>query len=66
MKKNNTKVYYTPIQLKLPVDFEKIIEIDDPVYSFNEVMVHIDLQKYFVYYTTFSGEIKGHNFKQLI
>ena len=48
MKNNNTKVYYTPIQLKLPVDFEKIIEIDDPVYSFNEVMDHIDLQKYFV------------------
>ena len=48
MKNNNTKVYYTPIQLKLPVDFEKIIEIDDPVYSFNEVMNHIDLQKYFV------------------
>ena len=48
MKKNNTKVYYTPIQLKLPVDFEKIIEIDDSVYTFNEVMNHIDLQKYFV------------------
>ena len=48
MKKNNTKVYYTPIQLKLPVDFEKIIEIDDSVYTFNEVMDHIDLQKYFV------------------
>ena len=48
MKKNITEVYYTPIQLKLPVDFEKIIEIDDPVYSFNEVMNHIDLQKYFV------------------
>ena len=48
MKKNITEVYYTPIQLKLPVDFEKIIEIDDPVYSFNEVMDHIDLQKYFV------------------
>lgn len=48
MKKNITEVYYTPIQLKLPVDFEKIIEIDDAVYSFNEVMDHIDLQKYFV------------------
>ena len=47
-KNNNTEVYYTPIQLKLPVDFEKIIEIDDPVYTFNEVMDHIDLQKYFV------------------
>ena len=22
-----------------------MIEMDDPVYSFNEVMVHIDLQK---------------------
>ncbi len=44
MKKNITEVYYTPIQLKLPVDFEKIIEIDDPVYTFNEVMDHIDLQ----------------------
>lgn len=48
MKNNNTKVYYTPIQLKLPVDFEKIIEVDDSVYTFNEVMDHIDLQKYFV------------------
>ena len=48
MKKNITKVYYTPIQLKLPVDFEKIIEVDDSVYTFNEVMDHIDLQKYFV------------------
>ena len=48
MKKNNTKVYSTPIQLKLPVDLERIIKINDPVYSFSEVMAHIDLQKYFV------------------
>lgn len=41
-------VYSTPIQLKLPVDLEKIIKINDPVYSFSEVMAHIDLQKYFV------------------
>ena len=53
MKKNNTKVYSTPIQLKLPVDLERIIKINDPVYSFSEVMAHIDLQKYFV-------EKKGH------
>ena len=39
---------YTPIQLKLPVALERIIKINDPVYSFSEVMVHIDLQKYFV------------------
>lgn len=45
MKTTNT--YYTPIQLKLPVDIEKIIEINDPVYAFNEVVAHIDLNRYF-------------------
>lgn len=39
---------YTPIQLKLPVDMERIIEINDSVYAFNEVLSHIDLKKYFV------------------
>ena len=39
---------YTPIQLKLPVDMERIIEINDSVYTFNEVVSHIDLKKYFV------------------
>ena len=53
MKNHNTKVYSTPIQLKLPVDLERIIKINDTVYSFSEVMAHIDLQKYFV-------EKKGH------
>ena len=48
MKNQNTKKYYTPIQLKLPVDMERIIKISDPVYSFNEVMDHIDQNKYFV------------------
>jgi transposase len=48
-----TDMNYTPIQLKLPVDLGKIIKINDPVYSFSEVMAHIDLQKYFV-------EQKGH------
>ena len=48
MKNHNTKVYSTPIQLKLPVDLERIIKINDPVYSFSEVMAHIDLKKYFV------------------
>lgn len=48
---NSYKLYhnhYTPIQLKIPVDFEKIIEISDPIYTFNEIMEQIDLQKYFV------------------
>ncbi len=48
MKNHKTKNYYTPIQLKLPVDIERIIKINDPVYSFSDVMAHIDLQKYFV------------------
>ena len=39
---------YTPIQMKFPVDLEKIIEISDPIYTFNEIMEQIDLQKYFV------------------
>lgn len=48
MNQNNTVDYSTPIQLKLPVDLERIIKINDAVYSFSEVMVHIDPQKYFV------------------
>ncbi len=46
--KNQSQEYYTPIQLKMPVDMERMIEVDDPVYSFNEVLCHIDLKKYFV------------------
>ncbi len=30
------------------MDLEKIIKINDPIYSFTDVMAHIDLQKYFV------------------
>lgn len=43
-----TDNYYTPIQLKLPVDFGKIIDITDPVYTFMEVMNRIDLKRYIV------------------
>ena len=45
---NNHDEYYTPIQMKIPVDLEKIIEISDPIYTFNEIMEQIDLYKYFV------------------
>lgn len=45
---NKSKNYSTPRQLKLPLDLEKIIDISDPVYTFCEVMDHIDLNKYFV------------------
>ena len=48
MKTNiNHGEYYTPIQMKFPVDLEKIIEISDPIYTFNEIMEQIDLYKYF-------------------
>ena len=33
--------------MKIPVDLEKIIEISDPIYTFNEIMEQIDLYKYF-------------------
>ena len=39
---------YTTRQLKLPLEIEKLIDISDPVYTFCEVMDHIDLSKYFV------------------
>ena len=41
-------VYYTPIQMKIPVDLEKIIKISDPIYTFNEIMDKVDLRKYLV------------------
>ena len=42
--KNQSQEYYTSIQPKMPVDMERLIEVDDPVYSFNEVLRHIDLK----------------------
>ena len=49
MKKNlNTNNYYTPKQLKLPIEIEKIIEFSDPVYSFCEIVDQIDLSQFFV------------------
>lgn len=49
MQKNKLyQGYYTPKQLKLPLDLEKIIDISDPVYTFCDVMDHIDLTPYFV------------------
>lgn len=40
--------YSTTKQLKLPLDLERIIDISDPVYTFCDVIDHIDLKKYFV------------------
>ena len=46
--KQNTNGNYTIRQLKLPLEIEKLIDISDPVYTFCEVMDHIDLSRYFV------------------
>ncbi|MGI6500706.1 MAG: transposase [Anaerostipes sp.] len=48
LKNNITNDNYTVRQLKLPLEIEKIIDISDPVYTFCEVMDHIDLSRYFV------------------
>ena len=45
---NITNDNYTPRQLKLSLEIEKLIDISDPVYTFCEVMDHIDLSRYFV------------------
>lgn len=45
---NSTNDNFTPRQLKLPLDIEKLIDVSDPVYTFCEVMDHIDLSRYFV------------------
>ena len=44
----NTKDNYTSRQLKLPLEIEIIIDVSDPVYTFCEIMDHIDLSRYFV------------------
>ena len=44
LKTNNNS---TLKQLKLPLVLEKIIDISDPVYTFCDVMDHIDLTPYF-------------------
>ena len=46
--KTEPQWYCTPYQVKLPVEIEKIIEISDSVYTFSEVMEHIDLNEYLV------------------
>lgn len=47
MKTINRNNHYTPIQMRIQVDLEKIIENSDPIYTFNEIMEQIDLCKYF-------------------
>ncbi len=44
--KNISQEYFNTYQLKMPLEISKIIEISDPVYTFSEVLNHIDLKKY--------------------
>lgn len=41
-----TNEYFTPIQLRLPLDLETSISFDDPIYTFDEVMKGCNLEKY--------------------
>ena len=43
-----SQTYDTPYQLKLPLELSAIIETTDSVYTFCEVINHIDLNKYIV------------------
>lgn len=45
---NKTNDNYTVRQLKLPLEIKKLIDISNPVYTFCEVMDHINLSVYFV------------------
>lgn len=44
---NTITEYFIPYQLKLPLEISVLIDVDDPIYTFNEVMNHIDLKSYF-------------------
>ncbi len=52
---------YTTIQLQLPLILTEIISIDDPVYTFDEVMKGIDLNKYLVTDKSDNRGRKGYN-----
>ena len=44
---NTITEYFIPYQLKLPLEISVLIDVDDPIYSFSEVMNHVDLKSYF-------------------
>lgn len=41
-----TQVDYTPIQLRLPLVFDEYIKFGDPVYTFEEIINNVNLNKY--------------------
>ncbi len=46
--KTTSQTNYTPYQLKLPLELSTVIETTDAVYTFCEVIDHIDLNRYIV------------------
>ena len=42
--KNISQEYFNTYQLKIPLKISKIIVISDPVYTFSEILNHIDLK----------------------
>lgn len=65
LQTKNTSVNYTPRQLKLPLEIENLIEVSDPVYTFCDVVEHIDLNKYFAVEECKTGRPKYNSFKML-
>ena len=45
---NNIQNNFTSKQLRLPLDLDILIDINDPVYTFDEVLGSIDLNKYLI------------------
>ena len=44
--KNNTKYYYSPKQGRLPVYIADILDICDPVLTFDQIMEEIGIEQY--------------------
>lgn len=43
---NNTKIYYSPKQGRLPLFITDILDICDPVLTFDRIMEEIEIEKY--------------------
>lgn len=46
-KTKQTRKYYIMIELKIPLEIEKIVEITDIIYTFNEIIDQTDLTKFY-------------------
>jgi len=62
---NHTNGNYTPKQLKLPLVIEELIDISDPVYTFCDVVEHIDLLKFFAIKESKTGRPRCDSIKLL-